>query len=308
MVWVSQDWEKSLWVSGLYSRHCCFGKARSAGGGHGLLDSWGQLEVRRKSHHAKDLPVDITPYIIPIKGTEGINRVKISTPRSRKAMREHAYFDAVEVIETLSHDQIIDRVTKHQRISADTTTNAIKKLLAPPQIEDDDFAMVVSDLSIDLADPFSAVIFDIPVRGSSCLHRECFDLQHFLTTRVSKPKRQNQPCMVDVWKCPLCGKDARPYSLQVDNFLVTVRAVLAARNNLHAKAILVSADGSWRAKAEPHTTKRKATDDLDDDADSSDGEGSALRQQAAGRKKNPNLSGSASRASREVEIIELDDD
>jgi hypothetical protein len=89
--------------------------------------------------------------------------------------------------------------------------------------------------------------------------------------------------------------------------LVSVRAELARKNSLDTKAILISADGSWRAKPEPRDNKRKATGDVSDD-DSSDGEGTARRVQSIARGKNSFLNGGSGRASREVEIIELDDD
>ena len=89
---------------------------------------------------------------------------------------------------------------------------------------------------------------------------------------------------------------------------MSVRAELEKQDKLETKAILISADGSWRAKPKPRPMKRKATGDLDgdDDGDSSDGEGTARMQQAIGRKNNPHLNGG--RGSKEVEVIELDDD
>lgn len=210
-------------------------------------------------------------------------------------MKEHSYFIGVEVIEILQHDQVLDMVRKN-RISATSSLEKIKRSLAGPADEDDDdIAMVVSDLSIDLADPFTARIFDTPVRGISCLHRECFDLETFLLTRNSKPKRAGQPCMIDVWKCPLCGKDARPYSLQIDDFLLSVRQTLEAQGNLDAKAIWVGADGNWRPKIE----KRKAPPDPNDSDDSDEGP------------RNPSMSlhpTEEARPNRVVEVISLDDD
>ena len=72
--------------------------------------------------------------------------------------------------------------------------------------------------------------------------------------------------MIDVWKCPLCGKDARSYSLQIDDFLVSVRQTLEAQGNLDAKAIWVGGDGNWRPKIE----KRKAPPAPNDSDDSDD--------------------------------------
>ncbi|CAL3972768.1 unnamed protein product [Diplocarpon coronariae] len=217
------------------------------------------LELRRKNHHGKDLPLDITPHVI-LSGPNSNCQVSLSIIRGRSEMKDFSYFLAVEVIEVLQHDQVLEMVGNN-RIPADISLEKIKRSLAGPvDAGDDEIAMVVSDVSIDLADPFTARIYEIPVRGSSCLHRECFDLQTFLLTRASKPKRQGQPCMIDVWKCPLCGKDARPYSLQIDEFLVSIRETLETQGNLDVKAIWIGADGKWRPKVE----KRKAPRDPDD--------------------------------------------
>ncbi|KAG4428358.1 hypothetical protein IFR05_016159, partial [Cadophora sp. M221] len=223
------------------------------------------LELRRKNHHGKDLPLDVTPYV-RLAGSNMTSQISLSILRSQSKMKEHSFFIAVEVIEILQHDQILD-IVKKTRVSARTSLDKIKRSLAGPVgNDDDDIALVVSDLSIDLADPFTTRIYNTPVRGSSCLHRECFDLETFLVSRTSKPKRSGEPCMIDVWKCPLCGKDARPYSLQIDDFLVSVRQTLEAQGNLDVRAIWIGEDGNWRPKIE----KRKAPPDPDDSGNSDD--------------------------------------
>jgi hypothetical protein len=253
------------------------------------------LDIRRKSHHGKDLPVDITS-LIRGAGPESINRISVSITRGRSKFREFNYFIGVEIIEILSHAEVV-HLCSQRHIPAGHTLESIKKSLAGPASDDDDFAMVVSDLSIDLADPFTARIFEIPVRGSSCLHRECFDLKTFLLTRNSKPKRPEQPCMIDVWKCPLCAGDARPYSLQIDDFLASVRASLASQGLLEVKAIWIAPDGTWRPKVE----ERSGTADHDDSDDSSDGE--AMRKQRVTSNANQ-----VNKSKRPIEVIELDDD
>lgn len=261
-----------------------------------------QLEIRRKNQHGKDLPIDITRYI-RVAGPNSTSVITISIPGHRKKFKENSYFVAVEAIEFLNHNQIMNNCLLYQRKPADETLNAIKRSLAgPADDDDDDIAMVVSDLSIDLADPFTARIFEIPVRGSSCLHRECFDLKTFLLTRNSKPKRPNQASMVDIWKCPLCSKDARPYSLQIDDFLAGVRDELMKKNQLDVKAIWIAADGSWRPKEVPRPAngKRKATEEASGDDDSESDEERAMKKSILG--------GNKKQKSVEVEVIELDDD
>lgn len=255
-----------------------------------------QLEIRRKNHHGKDLPIDITP-LVRLTAPNATNQITLSILKGRTKMKDFNYFLAVEVIEILHHNQILDMVYQN-RISASYTLNKIKKSLSGGTGDDDDIAMVTSDLSIDLADPFTSKVFTTPVRGSSCLHRECFDLEVFLMTRNSKAKRPEQPSMVDGWKCPLCGKDARPYSLQIDDFLISVRSKLEEEGKLEqVKAILMDASGKWRPKVE----KRKATSGSDEDSDySSDGDGALMRASAAAKQRPA--------VQKVVEVISLDDD
>lgn len=241
--------------------------------------------------------MDITTFVKPSgKAGEGANTVRISFPRSRKH-GEANYAFAVEVIEVLQHRTITSMV-KTQRIPGSETLSNIMSKLSVSLDDDDEIAMVASDLTIDLADPFTAKIFETPVRGVTCLHRECFDLETFLITRNSKPRRPEQPCMVDVWKCPLCGKDARPYSLRVDEFLLSVRTSLAEQGKLDCKAILVAADGNWKAKPEPkpNRSKRNASAAGIDEDDEDDDEGT-------GSGRTPALSKGP-----EPEVIDLDSD
>ncbi|KAF7883489.1 uncharacterized protein EAF02_005409 [Botrytis sinoallii] len=248
-----------------------------------------ELEARRKWHHGRDLPIDITPYV-----NSGTNEITISMPKLPTTTKEREYFLAVEEIEILQHNEIMDKC-KEQSIPAATVVEEIKKKLAGPTEDDDELSIVVTDLSIGLTDPFTSRIFEIPVRGKNCLHRECFDLATFLSTRPSKPKRPDQPCMVDVWKCPLCSEDARPYSLRYDEFLASVRDKLQEQDKLDVKTILVAANGTWRPKVESQPShKRKSTTD-DDDDDSIDEE--------RPRKKSTN-----DVRHTVIEIIELDDD
>jgi len=217
------------------------------------------LEVRRKNLHGKDLPVDITGIV------SQQNQLRLSIPKPRTG---HAYyFFAIECVEMLQHDQILEMCSRN-RIPFGVTMSSINKSLTISDNDDDDFQMVATDLSIDLADPFTARIFDVPIKSSNCLHRECFDMETFLQTRNPKPKRPKQPCMADQWKCPLCGKDARPYTLQIDDFLLSVRAKLAEEGNLEVKAILVSANGEWRPKPLPEPQNQRRPGGQFDDSDS----------------------------------------
>ncbi|RYO81691.1 hypothetical protein DL766_002094 [Monosporascus sp. MC13-8B] len=268
------------------------------------------LGIRRKAHHSRDLPVEISALLAP-----GDNSLNVFIPLDNRISRNQHPVVAVEVIEILSHSAILHIVKVTGTMSADETRNIIKGRLtgSSGSGEDDELAMVDSELSIDLADPFTFSIFTIPVRGKSCTHLECFDLETWLNTRLGKKSvcacgtgpdclKCKEPSFVDKWKCPLCDGDARPYSLRIDGFLSEVRAQLEQENKLRTKSILVSADGSWRPKEQPG----EGDSDIDSDGDGATHVESA---RSSARPTQPASARSSARLTQPPhEVIELDDD
>lgn len=265
------------------------------------------LTIRKAPQHGKDQPVELTGLVVA-----GTNKLRVVAPRLSEKKSPHFYL-AVEVLETLSHSEILDRTWKQGLVSCDETLNKIQTQVNAIAREDEDTIAVtdrngnvVSDLSIDMTDPFSSSIFTIPARGKTCTHMECFDLETWLNTRPRKQilkcqhrvsggcDRDSEPSQVDKWRCPICYKDARPGSLLIDSFLHNVRLQLGKQNKLDTKSILVAADGNWRPVVEP----------VDDDA-GSDGDTPApfKRGPIAALQKKPSKSASVERT---VEIIELD--
>lgn len=252
------------------------------------------LEIKRKGHYGKDRPVDITPHVF-VLGPDKKNMLRISVPRPPKmgTGNDIMYAIAIEVVEVFRHQQIVDMCLKEQRITAKDMIEDIKAKLSNTADDDDEVALVSANLTIDLADPFTSRIFTTPVRGAKCRHRECFDLETFLISRSSKPREV--ACPPDVWKCPLCGGDASPRSLRVDDFLVSVREKLEKDGDLDVKAILVTEDGSWTKKAEaPPAARRKSRGPA----------GSVPRDE--GEYASPAVQ--SRQGSRTAEVIELDDD
>ena len=267
-----------------------------------------KLVVRRGTHHGKDLPVELTDFVVP-----GVNKLKVATmqagPTADKMVRR--FHLAVEVLETFSHSAILEHVWATGVVDSAQILDKIRKRIDAVPDEDgiaviDQSGVTASELSIDLTDPFSASIFSIPVRGSACTHMECFDLETWLNTRPIKqaikygqqhvctyPKRL-EPSEPDRWKCPICFADARPRSLRIDSFLLGVRRQLEEQNKLDTKSILVAADGTWRPVIEP----------ADDGDDGSDGDGPVPKGPVVTLRKRPSKASSVERAA--VEVIELD--
>jgi hypothetical protein len=266
------------------------------------------LEIRRDTHNGKDLPAEITNFIV-----RGTNILKVVFPELQPGGAQDRYI-AVEMIETLSHLNIINTVRSFGMIPEEETLGIFKKRLSSSP--DDDVTIEAHDLPIDLADPFSSTIFKTPARGVDCTHLECFDLEIWLNTRPSKPPikcshgqvdcgcKTVEPSNPDKWRCPICSKDARPYSLRIDSFLSKVREQLEREGKLRAKCIRVKADGSWSAVVE---------DDDDGVSDGEDGlpstrnKGKGKAQALASFAGTATSSASATNARRqEVEIIEID--
>lgn len=270
-----------------------------------------KLVIRRGSHNGKDLPVELTDFVVP-----GKNKLKValSKPPTAFDRKDNFFYLAVEIIEAASHSGILKNIETTGRIDRDETLKKIRSRVTVAPDDDgiaiiDRTGVIARELSIDLTDPFSAKIFTIPARGATCTHMECFDLETWLTTRPIKqqikcghrddalctcPKR-SEPSEPDKWKCPICFADARPGSLRIDSFLEDVRKQLEESNQLDTKSILVAEDGTWRPVEEP-----------DDDDAGSDGDGPATHRDAAALQKSKSSSKSASLERVPVEVIELD--
>lgn len=268
------------------------------------------LTIRRKQHYAQEQPIEIGHCV-----RSGLNELKISVPpnvaQSRVWPPNKKPFIAVEVVETLSHSSVLalNNLTVGSAIPAEHTLSIIRKRLGGPSggTDDDDIAIVASDLTIKVADPFSFCIFNIPVRGANCEHLECFDLETWLNTRPSKKSCvcgsrdanckvcPREPSFADKWKCPICGEDARPQALRVDGFLSEVRAALASQGRLATKDIAVSSDGSWKPVID--------SDDEEGDDDSDVNTVPAITRSIRSRSASKPMPQRAS-----VEVITLDDD
>jgi hypothetical protein len=199
------------------------------------------LHPRKKLHHGKDLPIDISSLI-----KEGDNTLEIAVLRQANDERYSEYCLAIEVVGFETHDAIKQACLTSNYVPASKTLEAIKRKLSGTD-DDDEIAIVASNLTIQLFDPFSASkICDIPARSKDCLHFDCFDLETFLQTRP----RKGDSSVVDHWRCPICSEDARPQNLIVDGFLQDVRKQLEYNGLLETRAVIMDQDGSWKPRVE----------------------------------------------------------
>ena len=209
------------------------------------------LEERKKLHHGRYLPIDVTHLI-----RNGENELKVYVMRTSGDKTPFNFAVAIELVGMQSHDNILKTL---RTITAEESLNSIKQSLTAPSStsdDDDDITMASANVPIKLFDPIAGNrIFNIPVRGESCLHRDPFDLEIYLS-QITRPS-PDEPSSVDRWRCPICRKDARPKALVRDGFLVEVRKELEKKGLLEeARAIVVEADGTWQVKSEERTGVR----------------------------------------------------
>ena len=237
------------------------------------------LDIRRKSHHGKDLPIDVTRYIKT--GQNSLSTAIIGFEKDST----HKYAIGVEFI------QVIDEQHFKNEIRTLSSLDARRRLLDQSKNTDPDIEIVQSQKVLDLTDPFTARIFDVPVRGINCHHNQCFDRDTFLQTRTAKVP--GEPCGPDEFRCPICGQDARPQSLMMDAFFLEVRTALKAKDRLDVRAITLGESGDWDIKEE-------------EEANGESGDGTGRRNAGPARARTTSASGAKRSAAREV--IEIDDD
>ncbi|KAL7788430.1 hypothetical protein V8C43DRAFT_323704 [Trichoderma afarasin] len=204
------------------------------------------IHVRRRQHFHHDLPIELTDSLV-----EGKNTIKVNLPYFPQNLKKNvAYFMAVELVTTLNHNSVRDLVVSTPHTTVEATKYEISRRLQ--RVETDEIVIESDTMTISVADILSSKLFDIPVRGRQCRHLECFDLQNWLNSRPSKwPQDVDEPSVVDCWACPLCGMDARPCNLLVDDFFVEIKEKILESGKSNTKKIEMRANGAWSPIEEP---------------------------------------------------------
>lgn len=209
------------------------------------------LDVRRKSHHSKDLPIDVTQYL------------KIDENQLVTAIvgfedgDDSRYAIGVELIQVQEESEIKQAIPTLERYEAQG------RILERSRQTDPDVQVIHAQTIIELKDPFSASPFKIPVRGLSCRHYQCFDRDIFLETRNAKDP--TQPCEPDAFKCPICGGDVRPPNLVEDGFLRDIANTLQELGGSDIKAVVLHDNGVLEYQSED-----KVLEDSDDETGEGD--------------------------------------
>ncbi|KIY02585.1 uncharacterized protein Z520_01050 [Fonsecaea multimorphosa CBS 102226] len=203
---------------------------------------------RRETPGGADLPTDVTDLL-----REGNNEVEISALFTRpEQLSACMYLMAIEIICVETYDKI---KTMLRRIPMGYVVKALLDALKSrkDELEDDDLIQSPF-IGIDVIDPLTSKIWKTPVRGKDCRHRECFDLEAFLSSRAGGFD-EGGLTRPDQWNCPICRGNARPNMLVIDEFSVHVRKILEENNQLSAHRILFKEGGAWEPILRPSSPR-----------------------------------------------------
>ena len=240
------------------------------------------VDIPRKRHHGRDLPLDITPLL---RQGENVVNVFVSTTVEDEDRLPAWFTVAVERVEYRTHREIMAAVAERppvdlDMIGLDPNTNRTAHgggVIDLTQEHTD--VLLTTETVIGIRDPHSSRMWEVPVRSTECKHHQCFDLKTFLDTRPPQPATVTptngklslspaggQPDMfpagVDSWKCPFCDCDARPDMLRRSKFFEDVRRKLVQEDQQeegegatqrkkqlgHVRSVLIRSDGSWQIR------------------------------------------------------------
>lgn len=215
-----------------------------------------RLEPRLKQHYGRNLPIDLTPVLKPRENT-----LRTYTHATTTGPKPPIHTFAVETVSLASREQIFKDVNMRVYPAEKTIASIVQSikpssLASASQSGDDDLQCLTTTIPINLTDPILGTsVWRVPVRAATCRHREAFDLTAFLDTRRHPQAPPDEPSGADAWFCPICGADARPEVLAVDEFLARIGRILTNQGIIdRVRVIDVDEHGMWDARNERSST------------------------------------------------------
>ena len=199
------------------------------------------VSFRRKPEYPSTMAVDVTSWVRP-----GTNILTVSFHCSGPASKKFRYLLALEVVE-------VAHIADMRAVVSPNGIEIAEDLLHSwfQGTDDSEDQITLDQLDVTITDPYTLKIPDTPVKSVYCTHLQCFDLDVFLHSR---PKDLNSS---KEFVCPLCGKDARPESLEIDSWMMEVIQELKANDRHDAKVITVTPDLRWVIKEDGSSRKSK---------------------------------------------------
>jgi hypothetical protein len=217
--------------------------------------------VRKMRIKQLKAPVFLTPVPADLTATANANVNVISFQPSKtnergivvvQLVRVRTPADCVlELCKTLPSDGAAAITAGQSEADVKNTLRSLAQR-SNASVHDDDVqeaAFIVS-----LVDPLALKRIEVPTRGKSCSHLQCFDLSTYV----------EYSCREQYWHCPVCGAAAPFASLVVDAHFATI---LAATAQLSDEKVIIERDGTYS----------RLPSEVDDNSSSESGDGRRKR-------------------------------
>lgn len=210
---------------------------------HPNVNDLGTLDLRRKHQWGADLPIDITPHV---RAGENVLQVAFMPKpdfNNIPSIKDNLFIsiERVRIVDRNALTSLVQTETQEQTLAK------LKRILNPPtrDADDDDVTFADPSLTIDITDPFSGIFCHTPVRTTTCLHHESFDLISFIASRTALCPNSTSPA--EKWLCPICKADARPEQLVRNLFLeeIVKKAVDSGLSTQQTRSVIVKPDGRY---------------------------------------------------------------
>ncbi|KAK3356979.1 PINIT domain-containing protein [Lasiosphaeria hispida] len=184
-------------------------------------------------------PVDITDYL-RMKPSNYANKIDFTY-----ALTSKRFYLCLYVCKATPVEALVGKIQK--KIRTETVISEITKKASDPDV-------IATSQNLSLKCPLTYMRLNLPCRGLSCSHIQCFDATSYLQLQEQGPQ----------WICPICNKSAPFDQLAVDEY---VREILANTSD-STEQVTIEPDGEWavpgaRKMIEPKTHESNLVDDDD---------------------------------------------
>ncbi|KAM3507208.1 hypothetical protein MY11210_007244 [Beauveria gryllotalpidicola] len=188
-------------------------------------------------------PVDITDAL-RLKPPNYLNTIDFTY-----ALTTKKFYIIANLCQVYSVAELVQGISTGRRIPKDSVITELNQKAQDPDV-------VATSSVLSLKCPLSYARLEMPCRGMSCSHVQCFDATSYLQLQEQGPQ----------WLCPICNKSAPYEQLAVDEYVQDI----LDNTPKSLEGVTIEPNGRWLLKAEEpegnNFPSEAFFDDDDDDA------------------------------------------
>ncbi|KAK4034084.1 PINIT domain-containing protein [Parachaetomium inaequale] len=182
-------------------------------------------------------PVDITDSL-RLRPASYTNNIELTY-----ALTQKKFYLALIVSKSVPIETLVSQIQK--KIRKESVISEITKKASDPDV-------VATSQNLSLKCPLSYMRLNLPCRGVSCSHIQCFDATSYLQLQEQGPQ----------WLCPICNKPAPFEQLAIDEY---ARQILTQTSE-EVEQVTIEPNGEWAVPgAKKEATPHQEASYLDDD-------------------------------------------